>query len=35
MVIFPGWVKHEVKPQMCDHERVMIAGNINARGAAF
>ena len=35
MVIFPGWVKHEVKPQSCEHERVMIAGNINARGAAF
>ena len=28
LVLFPGFVKHEVPIQQCDHERVMIAGNI-------
>ena len=28
MVIFPGWVHHEVPEQPCDHERIMIAGNL-------
>ena len=31
LVLFPGWVKHKV-PQECDHERVMVAGNLNAVG---
>ena len=28
MVIFPGWLHHEVPEQPCDHERIMIAGNL-------
>jgi hypothetical protein len=28
LVLFPGFVKHEVPIQQCDYERVMIAGNI-------
>ena len=30
LVLFPGWVVHEVKPQQNDHERVMVAGNLIA-----
>jgi hypothetical protein len=26
--LFPGWVNHEVPEQKCDHERIMVAGNI-------
>ena len=28
MIIFPGWLHHEVPEQTCDHERIMIAGNL-------
>ena len=35
LVMFPGWVKHKVLPQENDHERVMVAGNLNARGGMF
>ena len=28
MIIFPGWLHHEVPEQKCDHERIMIAGNL-------
>ena len=28
MIIFPGWIHHEVPEQTCDHERIMIAGNL-------
>ena len=28
MVMFPGWVAHYVPKQACDHDRIMIAGNI-------
>ena len=28
MIIFPGWVHHEVPEQPCEHERIMIAGNL-------
>ena len=35
LVLFPGWVKHKVPPQECDHERIMVAGNLNARGGMF
>ena len=28
MIMFPGWVKHTVPEQECDHERIIIAGNI-------
>ena len=30
MIMFPGWVKHSVPEQECDHERIVIAGNIGA-----
>ena len=35
LVMFPGWVKHEVPPQESDHERVMVAGNLNCRSGMF
>ena len=35
LVMFPGWVKHEVPPQETDHERVMVAGNLNCRSGMF
>ena len=28
MIIFPGWLHHEVPIHTCDHERIMIAGNL-------
>ena len=28
MVMFPGWVKHSVPKHQCDHERIIIAGNL-------
>ena len=28
MIIFPGWLHHEVPTHTCDHERIMIAGNL-------
>ena len=28
MTIFPGWLHHEVPIHTCDHERIMIAGNL-------
>ena len=28
LILFPGWVNHEVPRQKCDHERIMVAGNI-------
>jgi hypothetical protein len=33
LIIFPAWVMHEVPPHTCDHERIMIAGNLNIREA--
>jgi hypothetical protein len=33
--MFPGWVKHKVPPQEIDFERVMVAGNLNARTGMF
>ena len=35
LVMFPGWVKHKVPPQESDHERVMVAGNLNCRSGLF
>ena len=29
MVIFPSWLNHEVPEHECDHDRIMIAGNLN------
>ncbi len=28
MVLFPGWVRHKVLEQQCDHERIILAGNL-------
>ena len=28
MIMFPGWIKHTVLEQECDHERIIVAGNI-------
>ena len=30
MIIFPGWLHHEVPIHTCDHERIMIAGNLSS-----
>ena len=30
MTIFPGWLHHEVPTHTCDHERIMIAGNLSS-----
>ena len=29
MVVFPSWIKHEVPVHTCDHERIMLSGNLN------
>ena len=31
LILFPSWVMHEVPPHTCDHERIMVAGNLNIR----
>jgi hypothetical protein len=31
LILFPAWVMHEVPPHTCDHERIMVAGNLNIR----
>ena len=28
MVLFPGWIRHKVSEQQCDHERIILAGNL-------
>ena len=28
LVLFPGWIRHSVPEQQCDHERVILAGNL-------
>ena len=30
ITMFPGWVKHSVSEQQCEHERIIVAGNISA-----
>ena len=29
LTIFPAWLNHEVPPQPCSHERIIIAGNLD------
>ena len=29
LVLFPAWVMHEVHEHTCDHERIMISGNLD------
>ena len=28
MILFPGWIRHKVSKQQCDHERIILAGNL-------
>ncbi len=28
--MFPGWIKHSVPEHQCDHDRIIVAGNISA-----
>ncbi len=28
MILFPGWIRHSVPKQECDHDRIVIAGNL-------
>lgn len=29
MVLFPGWLRHKVNPQLADNERIIVAGNLH------
>ena len=29
MIVFPSWIKHEVPIHNCEHDRIMISGNLN------
>ena len=29
MIVFPSWLQHEVPEHSCDHDRIMISGNLN------
>ena len=29
LIVFPAWIKHEVPVHKCNHERIMVAGNLN------
>ena len=31
MILFPSWLFHEVRTQECEHERIMIAGNLREK----
>ena len=31
MVLWPAWVMHEVPKHTCDHDRIMISGNLNLK----
>jgi len=31
MILFPAWIMHEVPEHTCEHERIMIAGNLNGK----
>ena len=28
MVLFPGWIRHSVPEQQCDHDRIILSGNL-------
>ena len=30
IIVFPSWLQHEVPTHTCDHDRIMISGNLNA-----
>ena len=29
MIVFPAWIKHEVPAHKCEHDRIMLSGNLN------
>jgi hypothetical protein len=29
MIVFPSWLQHEVPTHTCEHDRIMISGNLN------
>ena len=29
IIVFPSWLQHEVPEHSCDHDRIMISGNLN------
>ena len=29
LILFPAWIMHEVHEHICDHERIMISGNLD------
>ena len=29
MIVFPSWLKHEVPKHTCEHDRIMLSGNLN------
>ena len=29
IIVFPSWLQHEVPVHTCDHERIMLSGNLN------
>ena len=29
MIVFPAWIKHEVPIHKCEHDRIMLSGNLN------
>ena len=29
MIVFPAWLQHEVPTHTCEHDRIMISGNLN------
>ena len=29
IIVFPSWLKHEVPEHKCDHDRIMLSGNLN------
>ena len=28
MILFPGWIRHSVPEHQCDHDRIILAGNL-------
>ena len=31
LIVFPAWINHMVSKQECEHQRVMVAGNLNVK----
>ena len=29
MIVFPAWIKHEVPAHICEHDRIVLSGNLN------